>query len=490
MEYFDTETELPPLVETFDEFGLSDQLVRALKKIGFETPTPVQSKMIPLALQGHDICASAVTGSGKTAAFLIPTIERILRHPLDDQSIRSIILSPTRELALQTFGVLKQLIRYTNLTALLLTGGLVSPKEEETKLLTFPDFIVATPGRLVDHIKNFSKLNLETLEILVIDEADRLLDAGFASQIEEIIRNLPEERQALLVTATMTSSVSQLADLALKSPIRVELDQLFSVSESLQQQFIRVTRENKNASLIAVCSRLCTERTVIFFSTKKTCHWMSAIFNALNMPVAELHGDMSQTRRNDSLASFSAGRVEYLLASDVAARGLDIKNVRNVINYNMPKDMSSYVHRVGRTARIGHEGKAISLIGEQDRELMKEVIDNSSNPVHKITIPEEVIEASQKMIDSVTEKVALLLETERETKELENLDRAIARTKEIANNPYAADEREKRVYVSKDKRHKRDVHAVIHKIRKIKMEKTIKDKPKFPKMMKKSGRRK
>ena len=466
-DFFDTETELPPLVDTFDEFGLSDQIVRALAKIKFIHPTPIQSKMIPLALQGHDVCASAVTGSGKTAAFLIPTIERILRNPLSEQSIRSIILSPTRELASQTFSVLKQLLHFTNLTALLLTGGIIPPKEEESKLLTFPDFIVATPGRLVDHIKNFKKLNLETLEILVIDEADRLLDSGFELQIEEIVKNLPEERQALLVTATMTSSVSRLADLALKSPVRIELDQLFSVSESLQQEFVRVTKENKNASFVAICSRLCTKRTLVFFQTKKCCHRMAATFKALNMPIAEIHGDMSQTRRNDALASFTSGNSEFLFASDVAARGLDIKGVENVINYNMPKDMSSYVHRVGRTARIGNTGRAVSLIGENDRALFKEVIQNSTNPVHKRTIPDAVLELAQKSLDDVAEKVELILEQEREEKEIENLDKAISRTKEIAKNPYFDQQIEKRAYISKYKGKGKNLQNVIQKVKRM-----------------------
>ncbi|OHT17533.1 DEAD/DEAH box helicase family protein [Tritrichomonas foetus] len=467
-DFFDTETTLPPLAESFDEFGLSDQILRALAKINFEKPTPIQSEMIPIALQGHDVCASAVTGSGKTAAFLIPTVERILRNPLSDQSIRAIVLSPTRELALQTFSVLKTLIRFTNLTALLLTGGMINPKDEEAKLLSLPDIIVATPGRLVDHIKNFKKLNLQTLEILVIDEADRLLDNGFQPQIEEIVRNLPDERQALLVTATMTSSVSTLAELALKTPVKIELDALFAVSESLQQEFVRVTRENRSASLIAVCSRLCTKKTVIFFQTKKGCHRMYATFKALNMPVVELHGDMSQTRRNDAMAAFSSGKVEFLLASDVAARGLDIKGIENVINYNMPKQMSSYVHRVGRTARIGNAGHAVSLIGEKDRELMREVIQNSKNPVNKRTIPESVLEASQKKLDDVAEQIELILQTEREEIELEHLDNAIARTKEIARNAFSAEEREKRAYISKDKRSPRDVRNVIQKVKRMK----------------------
>ncbi|KAK8861092.1 putative ATP-dependent RNA helicase ddx27 [Tritrichomonas musculus] len=482
-DFFDTETELPPLVDTFEEFGLSDQIIRALNKKEFIHPTPIQSKMIPIALQGHDVCASAVTGSGKTAAFLIPTIERILRNPLSEQSIRSIILSPTRELALQTFSVLKELLRFTNLTALLLTGGIINPKEEELKLLTFPDFIVATPGRLVDHIKNFKKLNLQTLEILVIDEADRLLDNGFQLQIEEIIKNLPEERQALLVTATMTSSVSRLAELALKSPVRIELDQLFQVSESLQQEFVRVNRENKNASLVAICSRLCTKRTVVFFQTKRCCHRMAATFKALNMPIVELHGDMSQTRRNDALASFSSGKSEFLFASDIASRGLDIKGVENVINYNMPKDMSSYVHRVGRTARIGNAGRAVSLIGENDRELMREVIQNSTNPVHKRTIPESILAYSQKALDDVAEKVELVLEQEREEKEIENLDKAISRTKEIAKNPYYAEQNEKRAYIPKFKSQGKNVQNVIQKVKRMKEKRENKNK-KFQKLSK------
>ena len=473
-DFFDNETILPPLAESFDEFGLSDPMIRALKKINFVTPTPIQSKMIPIALQGHDICASAVTGSGKTAAFLIPTIENLLRNPSVEQSIRCIILSPTRELAEQTFSVLKRLLHFSNLTALLLTGGILNPKDEESKLLTFPDFIVATPGRLVDHIKNFKKLNLETVKVLIIDEADRLLDNGFQSQIEEIVNNLPQNRQALLVTATMTSSVSRLAELSLKNPVRIEMDSLYQVSESLQQEFVRVNRENRDASLIAICSRLCTKRTVIFFQTKKKCHRVCATFQALDIPAVELNGDMSQLRRNDALAAFSSGKAEFLLASDVAARGLDVKGIENVINFNMPKDMSSYVHRVGRTARIGQAGRAISLIGENERQIMKEVIKNSQNPVHKRTIPDSVIEISQKRLDDVAEKVEMILEKEREEVELEHIDKAIERVKEIARNPYAAEKPEKRAYVSKIKPGVRDIRNVIQKVKRMKEKKTDK----------------
>ena len=490
-DFFDHDTTLPPNAETFDEFGLSNTLLRAIKKIKFEKPTPVQSQMIPIALQGKDICASAVTGSGKTAAFLIPTIEHLLRHPPEQQCIRTLILSPTRELAQQTFSVLNQLTQYTNLTALLLIGGIITPRDEEAKLLTFPDIIVATPGRFVDHIKNFKKLKLNTIEILILDEADRLLDSGFMPQVEEIVKSIPERRQALLVTATMTSSVSKLVDLALQNPVRIALDELYTVSDSLSQEFVRIKNDTRDASLIAICSRLCTNKTVIFFQTKASCHRMYAIFKVLGMPAVELHGDMSQMKRYEALAAFSNGSVEFLLASDIAARGLDISGVENVINYNMPKRMSFYIHRVGRTARIGNAGRAVSLIGEEDREMMKDVIRNSHNPVHKRTIPEEVIKASQEKIKGVAKEVREFLNMEKQEKALEQLDMAIQSTKEIARRPESVQEREKRVYISKEKRQAKDVANIAKKVKRMKFrnqEKEKKEDRKQSKFDKKSKR--
>ncbi|KAH0794874.1 DEAD-domain-containing protein [Histomonas meleagridis] len=476
-DFFDSETALPPNAETFDEFGLSNTLLRAIKKMKFEKPTPVQSQMIPIALQGKDICASAVTGSGKTAAFLIPTIEQLLRHPTEQQCIRTLILSPTRELAQQTFSVLSQLTQYTNLTALLLIGGILTPRDEEIKLLTFPDIIVATPGRFVDHIKNFKKFKLNTIEILILDEADRLLDSGFIPQVEEIVKSIPERRQALLVTATMTSSVAKLVDLALQTPVRIALDELYSVSDSLSQEFVRIKPETRDASLLAICSRLCTKKTVIFFRTKKACHRMYAIFKILGMPSVELHGDMSQMRRYESLAAFANGAVEFLLASDIAARGLDINGVENVINYNMPKRMSFYIHRVGRTARIGNNGRAVSLIGEEDREMMKDVIRNSHNPVHKRTIPDEVIQASQDKLKEIMNDVKEFLIKEKEEKALEQLENAVESTKEIAFKPQSIREKENRVYISKEKRKAKDVANVAKKIKRMKfMQEKKKDK--------------
>jgi len=471
-DFFDTETPLPESVDLFSDLGLSNSILRALKKIHFEKPTEIQSKMIPIALQGRDVCASAVTGSGKTAAFLIPTIERILRHSSTEKTTKSVILSPTRELAAQTFAVLNQLIQFTSLTGLLITGGASNVKEEEIRLLSRPDFLVATPGRLVDHLQNCEDFSLENVMIFVLDEADRLLIEGFQPQIEEIHKKIPSERQSILVTATFTSPVSRLAEMALKNPVRIALDALYGVSDQLAQEFVRVEHSNREASLIAICSRLCTKRTVIFCSQKKTAHRVYALFKSLGMPVAELHGDMSQIRRYDALASFSSGTNEFLVASDVAARGLDIPGIENVINYNMPKKMTHYVHRVGRTARIGNTGRAISFIGEEDKELMKEVIKNSHNPVHKRTIPADIIESSQKKVEEVKEKLNELLMEERELTQLEIAERAIVRAREIAENPSSALPQPKRSFISKDKRDPKDASKIASSIRikKSKME--------------------
>lgn len=468
-DFFDTETPLPNEVESFEELGLTHSITRALKKIGFEVPTPVQSKTIPIALQGKDICASAVTGSGKTAAFLIPTIERLLRTGLksDENQTRAVVLSPTRELAAQTFSVLSQLIQYTTLTALLLTGGTTNPRDEEEKLLRCPDFIIATPGRLVDHLKNCENFTLENVLVLVLDEADRLLQEGFQSQIEEIHKAIPEEAQSLLVTATMNSPVTRLAEMALKHPVRIALDDVFQVAKTLKQEFIRCTKENRNATLVAVCSRLCTKRTIIFAKTKKVVHYLYTLFKVLGMPVAELQGNMSQIRRYEAHSSFVNGKAEFLIATDVAARGLDIKGIENVINYNMPSTLTQYVHRVGRTARIGSEGRTIAFITEEDKELMKNIINRSmeANPVTKRTVPTEVIETTQKRLDEVEAKVEEAIEEEKEMDVIEKGIKDIERARQIVNDPNAAVVNKKRQFVDKEKRDAKDATRVASKIR-------------------------
>jgi ATP-dependent RNA helicase DDX27 len=451
-DFFDTDVALPPLADSFDELGLSNPVSRALRKIRFVTPTPVQSQMIPIALQGRDVYASAVTGSGKTAAFVIPTVE----HLLSEQSSRALILSPTRELATQTFTFLNSLIQFTTLTSFLLVGGVTSPKDEAARLQSGADLIVATPGRLVDHLKNAKAFSLQSVDVLVLDE-------GFSLQLEAIVGGLPDTRQVLLVTATMTTSVAHLADLALRNPVRIELDGLYQVSGSLRQEFIPVQGDARGPVLVAVCSRLCRRRTLVFSGLKKRCHRMCVMFNALNMRAVELHGDMPQTQRYEALAKFANGDADFLLASDVAARGIDVAGIENVINYNMPREMTQYVHRVGRTARIGRDGLAVSLIGEGDRELMRNVIRQSRNPVGKRTVPEAAIEAARQMMEGAAEVVRQRLSQEREEVAIRIADREIDRARQLADTEI---QMEKRLYIPKIKPGRTDVTRVAARITK------------------------
>ena len=466
--------------ESFEACGLSSPVLRALKKMNYERPTSTQSTAIPIALQGTDILVQSATGTGKTAAFLIPTVERLLRHSPETQTTRAIVLSPTRELATQTFTILQQLVQFTSLTALLLVGGVTSPKDEEEKLLKRPDFIIATPGRLVDHLKNCKKFTLDGVEVFVLDEADRLLDEGFKPQIEAVIEKLPKDRQSMMVTATMDSAVNQLAEVGLRDPVVDKHDDSL-VSDVLRQEFVRVEKNTRMPSLIALCSKLCTKKTVIFFDQKKTCERVFTTFEVLGMPAVELHGNMSQTRRYESLAAFSSGDVEFLLASDVAARGLHISGVENVINYDMPQTVSQYVHRVGRTARLGLQGRAVSLVGERERELMREIIrkNASNNPITKRTIPDEVIEECQKKLESIAEKVNEAQLAKRQEIAMLNADRVAKRAREIAANPDALPTK-KRIFIDKEKKTHMHITKVASRVAQLKQnqERKQKEKPK------------
>jgi ATP-dependent RNA helicase DDX27 len=358
---------------------------------------------------------------------------------------------------------LNGLIQFTTLTSFLLVGGVTSPREEAVRLKYGADLIVATPGRLVDHLKNAQTFSLQSVDVLVLDEADRLLDEGFSLQLEAIVGGLPATRQVLLVTATMTTSVTHLADLALRSPVRISLDGIYQVSGSLRQEFSRIQNDERGPVLVAVCSRLCQRRTLVFFGLKKRCHRMYIIFNALNMRAVELHGDMTQMQRYEALAKFANGDVEFLLASDVAARGIDVAGIENVVNYTMPRDMAQYVHRVGRTARIGRDGLAVSLIGEHDREMMREVIKQSKNPVSKRTVPDAAIDAARQMMEGIAEVVRQRLNREKEEKAISVADKAINRARQVADGEIT---REKRFYIPKSRPGRKDVKRIAARITK------------------------
>lgn len=464
-ELFDTEIQLPSNVESFDEFGLTNSINKSLKKMKLTKPTSIQSKTIPVALMSKDICASSVTGSGKTLSFLIPTVERILRHYNHEKYTKCVILSPTRELAFQTYKVFRNLTEFTTLTSYFIAGGSHSSAKEEKSLLELPDFIIGTPGRLVDHLKNTKDFNLNTVEVFILDEADKLLKEGFQTQIEEIIKSLPDSRQNILVTATFNTSVNRLVELALKDPVRIELDSLYDVSDTLKQEFVKAEKEDRMACLIALCSRVSTEKTIIFTKQKKDVHKIYIVLTVLGFSCAEYHGDMSQNRRYDSVVKFESGKVDYLISTDIASRGIDIKGVKHVINYHMPGNVTDYVHRVGRTARIGKEGMAISICcdDEKERNLLRMIVSKSKHNFYKREIPKEIIQKTKDRLEELKEAIEQRTNDDKYIAELEKAERELQKTKELLKSP--DESLRTHLFVSNKKRTAKDATRVAAKIK-------------------------
>ncbi|KAJ3338047.1 nucleolar DEAD-box protein required for synthesis of 60S ribosomal subunit [Gonapodya sp. JEL0774] len=426
-EFFD---EPPPAalgessLSSFTQLNLSRPIMRAITALGWLKPTIVQSRTIPLALQGKDICGSAVTGSGKTAAFMVPILERLLYRPTQAPQTRVLVLVPTRELGAQVHSVATNLAKFCDVRVSLAVGGL-SRSAQEAELRTRPDIVVATTGRLIDHVRNSAGVGLDGLEILVIDEADRILDEGFADELNEIIASTPRSRQTMLFSATMTDDVDSLVRLHMTKPVRLFIDASTSITTNLIQEFVRIRAhkdEDRAGVLAALCSRTYKSRCIIFFRSKKAAHRMKVVFGFLGLKSAELHGDLSQLQRLEALEEFRDEKVDFLMATDLAARGLDIAGIETVINYDMPKNYSQYVHRVGRTARGTTSGKAVSLVGEQDRSILKLALKNSRAGVKHRVIPSDVILKFKTTISSIDADVESVLKEEAEEKLMAQAD--------------------------------------------------------------------
>jgi len=394
----------------FDELGLCRVLLRALAVRGFSQPTAIQERVIPLVLGGWDVCASAVTGSGKTAAFALPALERIIRakHRGKTPRTRVLILLPTRELAAQCMEMVKQLAVYADATPTLIVGGRKDVRQQETALRANPDIVIATPGRLLDLMTNAHNVHLNELEICVLDEADRLLELGFEDELKRLLDFLPGgseraqaglgrgQRQTLLFSATFGAKVESLVTLSLQRPLRVRVASghgAGGVAARLTQDFVRLRcsdaeslseRRERESALVALLTKTLDPnfQSIVFFDTKSATKRVAAVLQALaetgkikNVPsVTQLHGGLKQQMRNHNLAKFERGDVTTLLCTDVAARGLDINNVAAVINFEMPRTVATYVHRVGRTARAGRVGCAVTLVGAARRNTLKEFL--------------------------------------------------------------------------------------------------------------------
>ncbi|CAG8553356.1 17702_t:CDS:10 [Rhizophagus irregularis] len=405
--------------ESFQTMNLSRPILKGLSQLGFIQPTQIQKETIPIALMGKDICGGAITGSGKTIAFLVPIIERLFYRPRQTAEVRVLILAPTRELTIQCHSVASKLAAFTDITLCLCVGGL-SLKQQETELRARPDIVIATPGRLIDHVRNSPSFLLESIEILVIDEADRMLEVGFADELNEIVKYCPKSRQTMLFSATMTDNVDELIRLSLNRPVKLMIDSIKSTNTKLIQEFIRIREyqeKNREIILLILCKKYFKHKVIIFFRTKSVAHEMKVIFGLLGLKASELHGNLSQEQRLEALEAFRDGKVDYLLATDLASRGLDIKGIETVINYDIPQSYDQYIHRVGRTARAGRNGRSVTLTGESDRKLLKLIIKHSQKEqIKKRKIDVELIKEYSKKLEDIKEKVEEVLKEEKEEK--------------------------------------------------------------------------
>lgn len=347
-------------MQHFDELNLPPQLRAAIKAMNFTTPTPIQAQSIPLVLEGRDVLGTAMTGSGKTAAFCIPMIARMLTNSRGT----ALIMLPTRELANQVEAVVKQLVgQYGTIKTALLIGGDSMPKQQ-AQLRARPRIIVGTPGRISDHLQRGS-LMLHDATYLVLDETDRMLDMGFEDQIMAILKYLPQQRQTLLFSATLPPQILKLSEKYLRNPARVEVGETNKAADRIEQKILHVTNEEKYNTLIQELKT--REGTVIIFvKAKYGTEKLAAKLKKSGFTADAIHGDLQQRQRERVLAAFREKRHRILVATDIASRGLDIPHIEHVVNYDLPQAPEDYIHRIGRTGRAGADGAAISFICPED----------------------------------------------------------------------------------------------------------------------------
>lgn len=371
------EAQAPEAEESFNDLGLDPKLLTVLERLNFTVPTPIQRSSIPVAMKGEDIIGIAQTGTGKTLAFGLPILNQYIKNGNRSRG-RALIILPTRELALQVNESLRNVGKSFGLrTAVLIGGAPIRP--QQTELRANPDIIVATPGRLIDHLQQRG-VDLRTVDTLVLDEADRMLDMGFAPQIKQILREVPSERQTLLFSATMPDAIVQIAANYMKKPVRLEIARAGSTATDVTQELFIVPQEEKNDLL----SRLLYEykgTVLVFTRTRNRAGRIARFIRGGDHSVAEIHADRSLSQRRAALDGFKAGRYRILVATDIAARGIDVSNIELVLNYDLPDNAEDYVHRIGRTGRAGKSGHAVSFAAPDQSSMMRDIERLIESPV-------------------------------------------------------------------------------------------------------------
>ena len=365
-----------PPVARFDSLALDAKLLRAVAESGYESMTPIQAKAIPLVLDGRDMMGAAQTGTGKTAAFSLPLLQKMLRHETSSMSparhpVRALVLAPTRELADQVAANIKNYAKVTQLRSTVVFGG-IDMKPQTLQLKAGVEVLIATPGRLLDHIEAKNAV-LNQVEYVVLDEADRMLDIGFLPDLQRILSYLPKERQTLLFSATFSPEIRRLAESYLQDPVLVEVARPNATATNVEQRFYSTTDDDKRAVVRQLLRQRELSQAIIFVNSKLGAARLARSFERDGMRTQALHGDKSQDERLKALAAFKAGEVDLLVATDVAARGLDIADLPAVFNFDVPFNAEDYVHRIGRTGRAGASGLAVTLVTRDDARLVSDI---------------------------------------------------------------------------------------------------------------------
>ncbi|MCK8480188.1 DEAD/DEAH box helicase [Psychroserpens algicola] len=357
---------------SFQSLGLSEPLLKAISKKGYETPSPIQEKAIPPVLEGRDVLASAQTGTGKTAGFTLPLLHYLSENPKEKfRPIRALILTPTRELAAQVYESVRDYSEFLNIKSAVIFGG-VNQKPQVATLRRGVDVLVATPGRLLD-LQNQNLLSIKRVEVFVLDEADRMLDMGFLRDIERVMKLMPDKRQNLMFSATFSKDIRKLANSILNNPVQVEATPENTTVEAISQRVYRVAKTKKTGLIIKLISEGNWKQVLVFTRTKHGANRLTKKMTAAGISAAAIHGNKSQGARTKALAGFKNGSVRVMVATDIAARGLDIPLLPHVVNFELPNISEDYVHRIGRTGRAGANGQALSLVSADETSYLKNI---------------------------------------------------------------------------------------------------------------------
>ncbi|CAG9472607.1 DEAD/DEAH box ATP-dependent RNA helicase, putative [Plasmodium vivax] len=451
----------------WSDLYISRPFLKVLYEGKFNNPTFIQRDVIPLALEGKSILANSETGSGKTLAFVLPILERLLHSPnikmrsYNPRSVcvtKSLILLPTRELALQCYDVVKSMTKYVSITYSLFCGG-IDVKQQEYEYKKKKDIFICTPGRILDLLLNSSSDFINYLEVVVFDEADKLLELGFKEECLKVLDVCKFKKQILFFSATLTRDIKELANFSLKNPIFIQsgvdnrkvdakgevipsyvsnkkILKSFKISEKLNQEFVNIVNEKyRRAALLHLCSNVYKNHAIIFFKTKKETHLMYLIFSLFNFKCAELHGSLTQKKRIESILKFKKNEVDFLLCTELASRGLDIDHILYVINYNLPSNVIKYVHRIGRTARIGKDGTASTLYRPNEKADVKKIIKglkkSKNAKIFRRNISSDSISHWDDLLRKKKKKIKEMIKEEKENKEIDKATKSIEKIKNL-----------------------------------------------------------